>query len=656
MGTVLFSLAVDKDALLLSALDSNNNIALEENLAGRATSNVLVVQRKKQGAERMSLDALATKNTQAPRSIPLPGAIHVGKHYIYVAGYGSARVGVFRRISQGNALPALVGIMDLSQQFGETPASLAGVQLAGMGPSGIVELPSGDVVVLSRLDNTLRLLKPDAANASHFTLLQTLAMFTPEPENIVQGRRFLYDADKTGNGKMACASCHIFGDRDGLAWDIGSRFDRLVENDKPFIKTQGAMIQDMANTVRRLPLTLLPSAYEEGSVVPVGRYELPLCFKGSADALHEKLRSQAFGKRPCALYVTQAAGTDSARDYHYAALGEGNQWLSVNFPHFNALKGPMTTHTLFGLAYGGPMHHRGDRTGSAPKAGNHCPEGESLEDRAFKEFNQPCDGGNGAFVTLLSGRRLEAAEMATFSEFALRMRFPPNPHRAFDNNIPADWAKLFSVIPIAKDITSTKALQSESQPGIMSCTHCHKLDVSEGHFGTSDYRYYSAPSVITQDTDVPDFRGFYRKLGLYNRDYMEYVGMPVNTSLTTASNIQVSGFGYFHDGTIDAINAVFNTIFMRFPGDKLNEKNGDVEYDIENRKNLFYYLSLFDTDVFPVSGQQRFAYDRNSRHVVQDKRYCNTYTFVDGFFKIGFMPNLEDKAMLTCYPRLQAKK
>ena len=39
------------------------------------------------------------------------------------------------------------------------------------------------------------------------------------------GRRFLYDAPHTsGHGDTACASCHIFGDFDSLAWDLGDPF------------------------------------------------------------------------------------------------------------------------------------------------------------------------------------------------------------------------------------------------------------------------------------------------------------------------------------------------------------------------------------------------------------------------------------------------
>src|SRR5208283_3585836 len=45
--------------------------------------------------------------------------------------------------------------------------------------------------------------------------------FNPTPTDIQQGRGFLYDAKLSGNGTGACASCHVDGDMDHLAWDLG---------------------------------------------------------------------------------------------------------------------------------------------------------------------------------------------------------------------------------------------------------------------------------------------------------------------------------------------------------------------------------------------------------------------------------------------------
>jgi hypothetical protein len=51
---------------------------------------------------------------------------------------------------------------------------------------------------------------------------------------VVDGRRFLYDAVATsGNGEASCASCHIFGDLDGLSWNLGNPDDLMSDNNQP---------------------------------------------------------------------------------------------------------------------------------------------------------------------------------------------------------------------------------------------------------------------------------------------------------------------------------------------------------------------------------------------------------------------------------------
>ena len=61
-----------------------------------------------------------------------------------------------------------------------------------------------------------------------------LSMFNPEPATIVNGRPVLYDAQLTSsNGEAACASCHLFGDMDQLAWDLGNPDDEVTDNALP---------------------------------------------------------------------------------------------------------------------------------------------------------------------------------------------------------------------------------------------------------------------------------------------------------------------------------------------------------------------------------------------------------------------------------------
>ena len=41
------------------------------------------------------------------------------------------------------------------------------------------------------------------------------------PDAIVNGRKFFYGGFTSSHGEQSCASCHIFGDSDNLAWDLG---------------------------------------------------------------------------------------------------------------------------------------------------------------------------------------------------------------------------------------------------------------------------------------------------------------------------------------------------------------------------------------------------------------------------------------------------
>src|SRR5262249_23472778 len=52
---------------------------------------------------------------------------------------------------------------------------------------------------------------------------------------------FLYDSLLTSsNGEASCASCHLFGDMDDLAWDLGDPDKDQAANTNPFIFDIGA--------------------------------------------------------------------------------------------------------------------------------------------------------------------------------------------------------------------------------------------------------------------------------------------------------------------------------------------------------------------------------------------------------------------------------
>ena len=98
------------------------------------------------------------------------------------------------------------------------PDEVDQIAVSGGGPTGVVLDEKRDrLYVLTRFDNGISIVDTDAREE-----LDHLTMHNPEPASLVAGRRFLYDAALTSsNGDQSCASCHVFGDKDELAWDLG---------------------------------------------------------------------------------------------------------------------------------------------------------------------------------------------------------------------------------------------------------------------------------------------------------------------------------------------------------------------------------------------------------------------------------------------------
>jgi YVTN family beta-propeller protein len=122
---------------------------------------------------------------------------------LYVAAFGSAKVGVFDTAALEN------------DTF--VPDSNDHIPLSAGGPSGLV-LRGDRLYVFTRFDNGISTINTTLQEeVAHTTL------FNPEPANVVDGRPFLYDATSTSsNGEASCSSCHVFGDFDSLAWDLGN--------------------------------------------------------------------------------------------------------------------------------------------------------------------------------------------------------------------------------------------------------------------------------------------------------------------------------------------------------------------------------------------------------------------------------------------------
>ncbi|WP_207301139.1 hypothetical protein [Aquabacterium lacunae] len=155
-------------------------------------------------------DATAKNHSLAT---PLEMAITSDGKTLYVAAYGSSKIGVFDTAELE------------ANTFNPRTASSRYINVSGGGPSGVVlDEARGQMYVMTRFDNAVKVI--DLASRAE---VAKAPMNNPEPANIVAGRPFLYDANRTSaNGEAACASCHIFGDEDALSWELGNPDDPVT--------------------------------------------------------------------------------------------------------------------------------------------------------------------------------------------------------------------------------------------------------------------------------------------------------------------------------------------------------------------------------------------------------------------------------------------
>jgi hypothetical protein len=156
---------------------------------------------------------------EAAKSLAFPTGMVVSPdgRTLFVAALGSSKVGVFstREIENDSFVPSQANQIDVT----------------GGGPTGLaLDARGGVLYVLTRFDNSISIVDVRPRRE-----IGHVAMFNPEPSSVVRGRRFLYDAASTSShGDSACASCHIFGDFDSLAWDLGDPDDIVTPIPGPF--------------------------------------------------------------------------------------------------------------------------------------------------------------------------------------------------------------------------------------------------------------------------------------------------------------------------------------------------------------------------------------------------------------------------------------
>lgn len=213
VGTVLFNLAVQPGSgeIWVTNTEAKNFVPLEPRLRGKFADNrvsrivlseskdnrVLPVDLNRHvGQIDGSIPAVAESARELSLAQPLDIVFAPDGKLAYVAAFGSRKVGVLD--GTGNVIDRIK---------------------VGFGPGGLaLDAKRQRLYVLNHLDATI----------SVIDLVQRVSVSTmrlrhdPTPPLVRAGRPLFYDAALTSRyGDLSCATCHVFGDMDGLAWDLG---------------------------------------------------------------------------------------------------------------------------------------------------------------------------------------------------------------------------------------------------------------------------------------------------------------------------------------------------------------------------------------------------------------------------------------------------
>jgi len=227
VGTTLFNMATNpvSGTLYVSNTDAVNNVRFEgpgifggHTVQGHlAEARITVIAGSTVSPRHLNKQIDYTKLAGSPGfnptarnyslSMPLDMAVTSDGKTLYVAAFGSSKIGVFDTGQLEN------------DTFDPVAASANYIRVSGGGVSGLaLDETRGLLYVMTRFDDAVKVIAL-GSNAE----LASLPLPNPEPRSVVAGRPMLYDATRfSGNGEASCASCHIFGDKDELAWDLGN--------------------------------------------------------------------------------------------------------------------------------------------------------------------------------------------------------------------------------------------------------------------------------------------------------------------------------------------------------------------------------------------------------------------------------------------------
>ena len=562
VGTTLFNMAVNPitGTVYVSNTDANNATRFEgpgtfagSTVQGNIAKSHITVIDPVSGAVKprhlnrhINYEQLKAPVTVKQSTIATPTEMSVSKDgkYLFVAALGSNKIAVYP--TEGLENDALWD--NSGEEF--MPQMQQHISVAG-GPAGILlddRTDNGKLFVLTRFDNSIVVVDPATGEEQ-----QRVAMYNPEPELVTAGRFMLYDADRSSsNGESSCASCHIYGDMDHLAWNLGNPDGSNGYNPQPFptekFSTLGCDFVG-AND---------PSC------------ELSTIINGNGD-----LRTFAAMKGPMTTQTMR--GMTNAGHMHWRG-DRSNGYFDVDY---NQTLNEKTSFKNFIVAFEGLL-------------------GMDIELPAdSKAANKSAD------VIALE------QDIDKFADFMLAVQLPPNPLRGLDNSLSPSaqvGAAFFDGFRRSDGLEQDSNVNGPEQDGV-TCEGCHGFDPAEGHYGGDGKVAHGGEIQILK---VPHFRNLYQKVGMFglpDRDGF----LPSITSPHQGD--QIRGFGFLHDGATDSLfnflsGGVFDNGEEGCPpgltsahGCDFNEGFVGIPDDL-TRQGLVDYVLEFDSDLAPIVGQQ----------------------------------------------------
>ncbi len=218
VGTVLFNMAVRPGTreIWLTHTEANNFLPFEPRLQGKFADNRVsrVMLGETQGERVRAVDlnqhrhgtstGIAATRRELGLAQPLDIVFSSDGNRAYVAVFGSGKVVV---------LDGAANVVDRIH--------------VGFGPGGLaLDGQRQRLYVLNHLEATI-----STVDLGRRAAISTMPLrHDPTPRFVRTGQRFFYDAALTSrHGDLSCATCHVFGDLDGLAWDLGNPKGREFE-------------------------------------------------------------------------------------------------------------------------------------------------------------------------------------------------------------------------------------------------------------------------------------------------------------------------------------------------------------------------------------------------------------------------------------------